>query len=176
MNNVDGEEPPQNKKEKRSLQDQLEEVKKKKKEEFYASKKSNSKDNHTSSSQDLNPRNTEFPGANVQDMRHNLIPLIRKKPSHLIIHAGTNDAKKFNSREILDQLLILKKFVSEQVPDSKVIISTPTIRSDDGKAGLTVSQLTNHLRQLKTDIVDNTNITSRHIGIKGLHLFPERLS
>ena len=31
LNNVDGEEPPQNKKERRSLQDQLEEVKKKKK-------------------------------------------------------------------------------------------------------------------------------------------------
>ena len=37
--NVDGEDPPQNKKEKRSLQDQLEEVKKKKNAEFYASKK-----------------------------------------------------------------------------------------------------------------------------------------
>ena len=56
-NNVDGEEPPQNKKEKRSLQDQLEEIKKNKKEEFYASKKSFSKDDHTSSSQDLYPRN-----------------------------------------------------------------------------------------------------------------------
>ena len=38
-NNVDGEETPQNKKEKRSLQGQFEEVKKNKKEEFYASKK-----------------------------------------------------------------------------------------------------------------------------------------
>ena len=38
-NNVDGEELPQNKKRKQSLQDQLEEVKKNKKEEFYASKK-----------------------------------------------------------------------------------------------------------------------------------------
>ena len=57
-NNVDGEEPPQNKKEKRSLQDQLEEVKKKKKEEFYASKKGYSKDNNTSSIRDLYPRNT----------------------------------------------------------------------------------------------------------------------
>ena len=65
---------------------------------------------------------------------------------------------------------IWKKFVSEQVPDCEVAISTPTVRSDDGKADLTVSQLTNHLRQLKTDIVDNTNITSRHTGIKGLHL------
>ena len=101
-----------------------------------------------------------FPGANVEDMQHNLMPLIRKKPSHLIIHAETNDAKRFTSREILDQLLNFKKFVNEQVPDCKVIISTPTVRSDDGKAGLTVSQLTNHLRQLKTDIADNTNITS----------------
>ena len=97
LNNVDGEEPPQNKKEKQSLQDQLEEVKKKKKVELYASRKSNSKDNHTSSSQDLYPRNTtvtagdsvfedslgrknhvakvrNFPGANVEDMWHNLIP------------------------------------------------------------------------------------------------------
>ena len=103
----------------------MEEVKKKT-EEFYASKKSNSKDNHTSSSQDLHPSNTiviagdsiingvfedrlrrkshmvkvqNFPGANEKDMRHNLIPLIRKKPSHLIIHAGTNDAKKKSLQE-----------------------------------------------------------------------------
>ena len=109
-----------------------------------------------------------FPGRNVADMRHNLIPLIREKPRHLIIHAGTNDTKKMTSREILDQLLIFKKFVSKQVPD--FIISTPTVRSDDGKAGLTVTQLTSHLRQLKTDNVDNINITSQHIGIKGLHL------
>ena len=111
-----------------------------------------------------------FPGANVEDVRHNLIPLIRKKPRHLIIHAATNDAKKFTSREILDQSLNLKKIVSDQAPDCKVIISTLTVRSDDWKAGLTVSQLTNHLHQLKTDIADNTNITSRHIGIKGPHL------
>ena len=81
-----------------------------------------------------------------------------------------NDTKIFTLREILDQLLNFKKCVSEQVPDCMVIISTPTVRSDDGKAGLAVSQLTNHLRQLKTDFVDNTDITSRHIGIKGLHL------
>ena len=95
--------------------------KKKNKEEFYAAKKSPSKDN-TSSSQDLYSRNTiviagdstingvfedrlrkknhvvkirNFPGANVEDMRHILMPLIRMKPSHFIICAGTNDAKRF---------------------------------------------------------------------------------
>ena len=111
-----------------------------------------------------------FPDADVEDMRHNLMPIIRKKPSHLIIHAGANDAKRFTSREILNQLLNLKKFVTELVPACMVTISTQTVRSGDGKAGLTVSQLTNHLRHLKTGIVDNTNITSRHNGIKGLHL------
>ena len=35
---------------------------------------------------------------------------------------------------------------------------------------LTAGQLTNRLRQLQTDFVDNTNITSRYIGIKGIHL------
>ena len=88
-----------------------------------------------------------FSSANVEDIRHNLMPIIRKKPSHLIIHAGTSDAKRFTSREILDQLLNLKKIVSEQVPDCKVIISTPIIRSDEGKAGLTVSQLTISINQ-----------------------------
>ena len=33
----------------------------------------------------------------------------------------------------MDQLLNLKKIVSEKVPDCKVIVSTPTVRSD-GKA------------------------------------------
>ena len=96
------------------------------------------KDANISSSQDLNPRNTiviaedsiingvfeerlrrknhvvkvqNFSGTNVEDMWHNLILIIRKKPSHLIIHAGTNDTKRFTSREILDQLLNSKKLL-----------------------------------------------------------------
>ena len=96
------------------------------------------KDDNINSSQDLYPRNAivivedsiingiiedrlrrknhavkvgNFPGANVEGMQHNLMPIIKKKPRHLIIHAGKNDAKRFTSREILNQLLNLKKFV-----------------------------------------------------------------
>ena len=166
LNNADGEEPPQNEKEKRSLQDQLVELKKKKKEEFYAFRKDSLKDENTISSQYFYLRKIiliagdyykwgfsrlrrknhvvkvrNILGANVVDMQHNLIPINKKKLSHLIIHVGMNDAKRFTSREILDQLLNLKRFVSEQVLDCKVIISTSTVRSDDGKAELTVSRL-----------------------------------
>ena len=128
-NNVAGEKPPQNEKEIRPLQDQLEEIKKMKKEESYAFKKSSSKDDNTSSSQNLYPKNTiviagysivsgvfedrlrrkslvvkvsNFPDANVKDMQHNLMLIIRKKPNHLIIQAGTNDAKRFTSNEIVE--------------------------------------------------------------------------
>ena len=56
------------------------------------------------------------------------------------------------------------------MPDCKVFILTPTLRSDNGKATLTVNQLTNHLLQLNIDIVDNRNIVSKHLGREGLHL------
>ena len=122
-NNVDEEEQPQNKKKKQSLQDQLEEVKKKK-EECCASKKYYSEDHNTSNNRYLHPGNTivivgdsiingvfegklhrknrkvmvqNFPSSNVEDMLQNLMPIIRKKPCHLIIQTGKNDAKRFTS-------------------------------------------------------------------------------
>ena len=33
-----------------------------------------------------------FRGVTVDDMKHHVIPLLRKEPSFFIIHAGTNDA------------------------------------------------------------------------------------
>ena len=58
------------------------------------------------------------------------------------------------------------------LPNCKVVISTPTLRTDNGKTALTVSQLTNHLLQLDIDIIDNRNINTRNHGNKGLHLNP----
>ena len=42
--------------------------------------------------------------------------------------------------------------------------------SDNGKAALTIRQLTNHLINLKIDILDNRNITGKHLNRRGLHL------
>ena len=54
--------------------------------------------------------------------------------------------------------------------DCKVIISTPTYRFDNRKAGNTVNELTNMLISLNVPIVDNKNISRKHLGYKGLHL------
>ena len=108
----------------------------------------------------------------VDDMKHHFILLLRNEPSFVIIHAGTNDALYLTSRKILDNVLTLKSFITDNLPNCEVIISTPTLRTDDGKAALTVGQLTNHLLQLDIDIIDNRNINARNLGNKGLHLNP----
>ena len=113
-----------------------------------------------------------FWGATVDDMKHQVIPLLRKEPSFIIIYAGTNDAPYLTSRKILDNLITLKFFITDKLPYYKVVISTPTLRADDRKAALTISQLTNYLLQLDIDIIDNRTINARNLGNKGLHLNP----
>ena len=109
-------------------------------------------------------------------MKHHVIPLPRKEPSFVTIRAGTNYAPYLTSRKILDNLLTLKSFITDNFPNGKVTISTPTLRTDDGKAALTVSQLANHLLQLDIDIFDTRNINAKNLGKKGLHVNPTSTS
>ena len=51
-----------------------------------------------------------------------------------------------------------------------MIISRPTIRTDNGKAALTLSNFNKLLGQLEVDFIDNVNIKEVHLGKKGLHL------
>ena len=112
----------------------------------------------------------DYRGATIDDLHHHIIPLLKKKPDHLILHAGTNDAVSKTSRQILDDLLQLKNEVLKTLPNCNVIISKPTIRIDNGKAALTLRNLNQHLTELKVDSIDNSNIKQMHIGRKGLHL------
>ena len=111
-----------------------------------------------------------FPGATIEDMQHNLVPILERNPCRLILHVGTNNAESCTSREILDKLLKLKTFISEKCPQCQTIFSTPTIRLDKAKANSTVRQLTNHLLQLEIYVVDNRNIIDCCTGRKDLHL------
>ena len=84
-----------------------------------------------------------FPGATIEDMHHNLVPILEKNPCRLILYVGTNYAGSFTSREILGKLLKLKTFISGKCLQYQNIFSTPKIRLDKAKANLTVKQLTN---------------------------------
>ena len=95
-------------------------------------------------------------------MQQNLVPILERNPCGLILQK--NNDESCTSREILDNLLKLKTFISEKSPQCQTIFSTPKMQSDKAKANLTVRQLINHLLLLKIDVVDNRNFIDRPIG------------
>ena len=106
----------------------------------------------------------------MADMEHYLIPIIQKKASNIILHVRANDAINLPSRTILDNLLKLKALVKDRLPTCKVFISNRTLCTDDGKAQITVTQLTEYLLQVKIDTLNNNNLNIRHLGGKDIHL------
>ena len=50
----------------------------------------------------------DFRGATIDDLKHHLVPLLKKKAEHIILHIGTNDAVSKTSEQIVDELLQLK--------------------------------------------------------------------
>ena len=73
-----------------------------------------------------------MPRVNVRNLRHHALPIIWKQPKQLI-HAATSDTVKFTSRDILNKLLQLKSVIQEKLPDAEITISTPRVRTDNGK-------------------------------------------
>ena len=114
--------------------------------------------------------NWEIPWATAHDLNYHVCPILRKKPKHIIVQIGTNNASRSTSREILEKLLKLKTLVKETLPETEVTFSTLTITSDNGKAALTVRNLCEHILGSNMDMLDNRNITSKHLGRKGLYL------
>ena len=115
-------------------------------------------------------RTRKFFGATVIYLNYHVHKILRKKTETVIVHIGTNYATRSTSREILDKLLKLRTFIKETLADTEVTFSAPTLRSDNGKAALTVRNLREHLLDLNIDILDNRNTTNKHLSGKGVHL------
>ena len=112
-----------------------------------------------------------FSGASVEDMHFNIDPLLRKKPSNIIMHVGCNNCVDDNSTEIMKKLTSLKDFILSQL-DCKLIFSSIIDRSDDAKAQFTGNLTNKYLSNLGVDIINNDNITTMHLGRKGHHMTP----
>ena len=78
-----------------------------------------------------------FRGGTIEDMEDNIKPILKREPDYIILHVGTNNATNSTARDILDKLLQLKSKILNARKSCKVIISQPTLRSDNGKAALT---------------------------------------
>ena len=115
----------------------------------------------------------DFRGANLADINHHIIPILRKKPDVIILHVVTNDFVSRTSRETLDDWLQLKSVITKTLPKYQEISSQPTLPVDNGKAALTLHHLNEHFSELYLDAVGNSNIKVKHIDQKGLHLHPK---
>ena len=109
-------------------------------------------------------------GAYICDLYYHLQPMIERKPDSIILIIGTNDAVEKGSHEILNELLDLKNWILTKLPETKVIISCPTIRCDNQIARLTSLRLRNNLQQLDINLISNENVLEEHLAYKGLHL------
>ena len=71
-----------------------------------------------------------FPGATVEDMKHYVCPLLKNKPKILILHAGTNNIRDDDTKTLIDKICSLKDFIEELSPETRVIVSSLTVRTD----------------------------------------------
>ena len=111
-----------------------------------------------------------FPGACMKNMYHYIIPILEKKPQHPILHVGTNNAADSSHQQIVNNLLALKQFIKGKLQNCNVILSMLTKRCDNQKASATVNLVNEQLSQLNIDIIENKNISDKHLSRHGLHL------
>ena len=107
-----------------------------------------------------------FPDSTVRDMYDYVKPILRKRPSHVLLHVGTNDAVNSDSGAIVSQLINLKEYIESELPDSKVTLSLPIMRVDNMKANKILAAVKN----TSIDTLNNDNIKRDHLGRVGLHL------
>ena len=113
-----------------------------------------------------------FGGAGVKEIYPKLGSLLRKKPSNIILHVGTNDSVNKASETILDDLLKLKHHIEQKAPGICVILSCPISRTDNGKARLTILRLVKKIKFSNVNYLCNVNVGENCLGVKGLHLNP----
>ena len=114
-----------------------------------------------------------FPGAYVDDMYDYLAPLLKKKPSIVILQIGSNDSTEKNSSEIFEEISNLKDHIESVLPNVKLYVSCPVLGVDNPKANLTLVNLGKQLQSIFSNVIINDNIDTSCLGRKGLHLNPK---
>ena len=60
----------------------------------------------------------------------------------MILHIGTYDSPFYSATEIMEEIRKFKQYILEQLPRIKLVISTPTLRTDKANANLTNVEIT----------------------------------
>ena len=113
-----------------------------------------------------------FPGACVDDLYDYITPLLKKKPTNIILQIGSNDAPNKTADQIFEEISNLKRYIEDILPSAKIFVSCPLVRLDNSHANLVLRQLDEKLKALPY-IIKNDNLDVTCLGKKGLHLNPK---
>ena len=112
----------------------------------------------------------KFPRATTDDMYHYLMPLIHKQPDNVILHVRTNDASFCNSSEIVKNILKLRSFISQKLPNANIILAKLIMRSDTETGKVTIEEVNKQLNDFEIDMMNNSNLSRAHLNGRGFHL------
>ena len=113
----------------------------------------------------------KFPGATKDDMHYYLMLLLQKQPDNVILHVGTSSPSSCNSSEIVNNILKLKSFIYQKLPDVNIILSKPIMRSDTATGKVTIDEVNKQLNDFDFDMIDNKNLSRAHLN--GRRLVPK---
>ena len=119
----------------------------------------------------FNVKVRSFPGARIDDFYDYLKPLLKKEPSTIILHIGTNDSTNKTSGQIINEMNNLTNYIEETHPKVKIFLSSPILRFDNPIANRTLEEVRTYFKSLPNTI-SNCNIDKGCLGGKGLHLNP----
>ena len=71
---------------------------------------------------------------------------------------------------MVDQILGPKNFILQKLPTSEIIISTPTLRTDNTTANNRNNLFVNHLKKLNIKLILNDNIEKKQTRVAPAHV------
>ena len=93
----------------------------------------------------------------------------QKLRSHSFKH-GNKQRSILSAREMVDQILGSKNFILQKLPTSEIIISTPTLRTDNTTANNWNNLFVNHLKKLNIKLTLNDNIEKKQTRVAPAHV------
>ena len=101
------------------------------------------------------------------------MPSLRRKPTAVILHVGTNDVMSFEPREISEGIVNLGRKIKNHSPDCKITISSVILRSDenlDCKINAVNRIVNRFFKQYAWRMISHSSIKREHLNSSGLQL------
>ena len=111
-----------------------------------------------------------FSGADTDDMKYHLRPIIKRNPHHIVLHCGTNDLAWRTPEEIAMNITGLVKEIKGN--NIECSVSAVLKRSDElrHKVIKVNKLLKTALVELDVQFIEHDDINEYHLNKSGLHL------